>query len=143
LDEVLEMLDRTTKRLQNLLEESKVTSTKQATAYEQILQSPQATSEQKLKVFIAKNFDLDRIDRLSSQLSLLYLLQIFAFKVKVLEISVGNINEQMAKSGVLQKGGELEDIKNNIDALKILVEAQYESMKQVREDQNKTLTYIY
>jgi hypothetical protein len=38
---------------------------------------------------------------------------------------------------------ELEDIKKNIDALKILVEAQYESMKEIREDQNKNLTYIH
>jgi hypothetical protein len=137
------MLDRTTKRLQNLLEETKTTATKQATAYAQILQSPTATSEQKIKIFIARNLELDRIDRLSSQLSLLYALQIFAFKVKVLEVSVGNINEQLTKSGIMQKSSELEDIKKNIDALKILVEAQYEAMKQVREDQNKTLTYIH
>jgi archaellum component FlaC len=143
LDEVLEMLDRTTKRLQNLLEETKTTANKQATAYAQILQSQTATSEQKIKIFIARNLELDRIDRLSSQLSLLYALQIFAFKVKVLEVSVGNINEQLTKSGVMQKSGELEDIKKNIDALKILVEAQYEAMKQVREDQNKTLNYIH
>jgi len=44
---------------------------------------------------------------------------------------------------MLQKGGEIDDIKKNIDALKILVEAQYDSMKEVREDQNKTLTYIH
>jgi hypothetical protein len=137
------MLDRTTKRLQNLLEETKTTANKQATAYAQILQSQTATSEQKIKIFIARNLELDRIDRLSSQLSLLYALQIFAFKVKVLEVSVGNINEQLTKSGVMQKSGELEDIKKNIDALKILVEAQYEAMKQVREDQNKTLNYIH
>ena len=143
MDEVLEMLDKTTKKLQNLLEETKEASNKKAATYAQILQSPQATEEQKIKVFIAKNFDLDRIERLSSQLSLLYALQIFAFKVKVLEVSVGNINEQMIKSGVLQKRGEIEDIKKNIDALKILVEAQYESMKEVREDQNKTLSYIH
>jgi hypothetical protein len=143
LDEVLEMLDRSTKRLQKLLDESKETSAKKATAYELVLQSPQATSEQKIKAFIAKNFELDRIDRLSSQLSLLYALQIFAFKVKVLEVTLGNIKEQTVNSGLLQKGGELEDIKKNIDALKILVEAQYESMKEVREDQNKTLNYIH
>jgi hypothetical protein len=143
LDEVLEMLDKTTKRIQKVLDESKEVSAKQATAYEQILQSTQATEEQKIKAFIAKNMELDRLERLSSQLSLLYALQIFAFKVKVLEVSVGNINEQLVKSGVLQKSGELDDIKKNIDALKILVEAQYESMKQIREDQNKTLTYIH
>ena len=143
LDEVLEMLDKTAKRIQKSLDESKDASTKQATAYEQILQSNQATEEQKIKAFIAKNLELDRLERLSSQLSLLYALQIFAFKVKVLEVTLGNINEQMVKSGVLQKSGELDDIKNNIDALKILVEAQYESMKQIREDQNKTLTYIH
>ena len=143
MDEVLEMLDKTAKKVQKVLDESKETSTKQATAYEQILQSNQATEEQKIKAFIAKNLELDRLERLSSQLSLLYALQIFAFKVKVLEVTLGNINEQMVKSGVLQKSGELDDIKKNIDALKILVEAQYESMKQIREDQNKTLTYIH
>jgi hypothetical protein len=56
---------------------------------------------------------------------------------------LGNIKEQTVNSGLLQKNGELEDIKKNIDALKILVEAQYESMREVREDQNKTLNYIH
>ena len=142
MDEVLEMLDKTAKRTQKTLDESKDASAKQATVYEQILQSNQSTEEQKIKAFVAKSFELDRLERLSSQLSLLYALQIFAFKVKVLEVSVGKINEEMTKSGVLQKSGELDDVKKNIDALKILVEAQYESMKQIREDQNKTLTYI-
>lgn len=143
MDEVIEMLEKSSKKLQNLLEETKETANKKSATYAQILQSTQATEEQKIKVFIARNLELDRIDRLSSQLSLLYALQIFAFKVKVLEVSVGNINEQLASSGMLQKGGEIDDIKKNIDALKILVEAQYESMKEVREDQNKTLTYIH
>lgn len=143
MDEILEMLDRSTKRLQKLLDESKEISAKRAAAYQMVLQSPQATSEQKIKTFIAKNFELDRIERLSSQLSLLYALQIFAFKVKVLEVTLGNIKEQTMNSGLLQKSNEIEDIKKNIDALKILVEAQYESMKEVREDQNKTLNYIH
>ncbi|MCL1977557.1 MAG: hypothetical protein FWG55_05610 [Candidatus Bathyarchaeota archaeon] len=143
MDEVLEMLDKTTKRLQNLLEEKKATINKQATAYAQTLQSPTTTQEQKIKIFIARNLELDRIDRLSSQLSLLYTLQIFAFKVKVMEVSLGNVSEQLTKSGVMQKSSELEDVKKNIDALKILVEAQYEAMKQIHEDQNKTLNYIY
>jgi hypothetical protein len=143
LDEILDMLDKTAKRVQKTLDESRDESAKQSTFYEQTLRSDQATEEQKIKAFIAKSLELDRLERLSSQLSLLYMLQIFAFKVKVLEVSVTKINEEMAKSGVLQKGGELEDIKKNIDALKILVEAQYESMKQIREDQNKTLTYIH
>ena len=143
MDEVLEMLDKTAKRLQKTFEESKETAAKQATAYEQIVQSSQATTEQKMKAFIAKSLELDRLERISSQLSLLYTLQIFAFKVKVLEVSMDKISEEMAKSGVLQKRGELDDVKKNIDALKILVEAQYESMKQIREDQNKTLTYIH
>jgi hypothetical protein len=92
---------------------------------------------------MGKTLELDRLERLSSQLSLLYTLQIFAFKVKVLEISVNNISLQLAQSGVLQKGMELESIKKNIDALKILVEAQYESMKEIREDQSRNLTYIH
>jgi hypothetical protein len=142
LDEVLEMLDKTSKRIQKVLDESKEASVKQITAYEQILQSSESSEEQKVKAVMGKALELDRLERLSSQLSLLYTLQIFAFKVKVLEISVGNINEQLAQSGVLQKGMEIEDIKKNIDALKILVEAQYESMREIREDQSKNLDYI-
>jgi hypothetical protein len=142
LDEVLEMLDKTAKRFQKVLDESKEASAKQITAYEQVLQSKDASEEQKVKAVMGKALELDRMERLSSQLSLLYTLQIFAFKVKVLEISVNNISLQLAESGVLQKGTEIEDIKKNIDALKILVEAQYESMKEIREDQTKNLDYI-
>jgi len=143
LDEVLEMLDKTAKRIQKGLDEGKEAASKQIAAYEQVLQSKDASEEQKVKAFMGKTLELDRLERLSSQLSLLYALQIFAFKVKVLEISVSNISEQLAQSGVLQKGAELEDIKKNIDALKILVEAQYKSMREIREDQSKNLTYIH
>ena len=143
MDEVLELLDKTAKRIQKVFDEIRETSSKHLAAHEQILQSKGASEEQKVKAFMGKTLELDRLERLSSQLSLLYTLQIFAFKVKVLEISVNNINEQLVKSGVLQKGMELENIKKNIDALKILVEAQYESMKEIREDQSKNLTYIH
>jgi hypothetical protein len=143
LDEVLEMLDKTAKRIQKALDESKKAASKQITAYEKILQSKEASEEQKIRAAIGKTLELDRLERLSSQLSLLYTLQIFAFKVKVLEITVSNINAQLVQSGILQKKMELEDIKKNIDALKILVEAQYESMKEIRENQNKNLTYIH
>lgn len=143
MDEVLEMLDRTAKRIQKVLDETKETASKQTMAYEQILQSKEASEEQKVKAFMGKTLELDRLERLSSHLSLVYMLQIFAFKVKVLEVSVSNINEQLSKSDVMQKGTELNDIKKNIDALKILVEAQYESMKEISENQNKNLAYIF
>jgi hypothetical protein len=142
LDEVLEMLDRTAKRVQKVVDETKETTLKQSAIYEQLLASSQSSQKQKLKAFIGKTLELDRLERLNSQLSLLYALQIFAFKVKVLEVSVGKINEQLVKSGVLQKSGEVEDIKKNIDALKILIEAHYESMKEINETQNKNLGYI-
>ena len=142
MDEVLEMLDKTAKRVQRVVDETKEATVKQSAIYEQLLASPQSSQEQKLKAFIGKTLDLDRLERLNSQLSLLYSLQIFAFKVKVLEVSVSKINEQLVKSGVLQKSGEVEDIKKNIDALKILIEAHYESMKEINETQNKNLGYI-
>ena len=143
MDEVLEMLDKTAKRIQKTLDEGKEAASKQVAAYEQTLQSKEASKEEKTRAFMGKTIELDRLERLSSQLSLLYALQIFAFKVKVLEISVNNINEQLLKSGILQKSSELEDIKKNIDSLKVLVEAQYKSMKEIREDQSKNLTYIH
>jgi hypothetical protein len=142
MDEVLEMLDRTAKRIQKVADETKEATVKQTAVYEQLLASPQSSQGQKLKAFIGKTLELDRLERLNSQLSLLYTLQIFAFKVKVIEVSVGKINEQLIKSGVLQKSGEVEDITKNIDALKILIEAHYESMKEINETQNKNLGYI-
>ncbi len=143
MDEVLEMLDRTAKRIQKTLEENKEKAAKQTTVYEKILHSKEATEEQKAKALMKKTLELDRMERLSSQLSLLYALQIFAFKVKVLEITVSNINEQLGKSGILEKSKEIEEIKKNIDELKILVEAQFKSMKEIKEDQGNNLTYIH
>ncbi len=142
MDEVLEMLDKTAKRVQKIVDETKEATTKQTAIYEGLLVSPLASQEQKLRAFIGKTLELDRLERLTSQLSLLYTLQIFAFKVKVIEVSVSKINEQLVKSGVLQKSGEVEDITKNIDALKILIEAHYESMKEISETQNKNLGYI-
>jgi hypothetical protein len=142
LDEVLEMLDKTTKRVQKVADETKEATVKQTALYEGLLVSPLASQEQRLKAFIGKTLELERLERLNSQLSLLYTLQIFAFKVKVIEVSVSKINEQLVKSGVLQKSGEVEDITKNIDALKILIEAHYESMKEINETQNKNLGYI-
>jgi len=48
------MLDKTTKRLQNLLEETKATANKKTTTYAQMLQSPTTTQEQKIKIFISR-----------------------------------------------------------------------------------------
>jgi len=143
LDEVLELFDRTAKRIEKAVEETKQTSQKQTQAYEQLLKTPEATAEMQLKAFIAKTLELDRLERLNSQLTMVYALQIFAFKVKVLEVSVDRIDEQLVKSGVLQKSGELEDIKTNIDALKILIEAHYESMKEISDNQSKNPSYIH
>ena len=143
MDEVLEMLDRTTKRIQKTLEENKETAANQTPIYEQTLLSRDASEAQKVKALFGKAFELDRLERLSAQLTLLYTLQIFAFKVKVLEIEVDNIDQQLAKSGILEKHLEIECIKKNIDALKILVEAQYESLKEIGEKQDKNLQYIF
>jgi hypothetical protein len=143
LDEVLEMLDKTAKKVQKALEESKESALKQTPVYEQVLLSKEASEVQRVKALFGKAFELDRLERLSAQLSLLYTLQIFAFKVKVLEIEVGKIDEQLSRSGILEKHVEIESIKKNIDSLKILVEAQYESLKEIRENQNKNLQYIF
>ena len=91
MDEVLEMLDKTAKRVQKVADETKEATIKQTAVYEQLLASPQSSQEQKLRAFIGKTLDLDRLERLNSQLSLLYTLQIFAFKVKVIEVSVCKI----------------------------------------------------
>ena len=143
MDEVLDMLDKTTKRLQKVVDETKEATWKEATLYEQVMQAPDASDDQKIKAFIKKTRYLDQLETLNYQLSLLYTLQIFAFKVKVLEITVDKMNDQLVKSGILLKTNELEDIKKNIDALKVLIEAQYESMREIQETKTKALDYIH
>ena len=143
MDEVLDMLDKTAKRLQKAVDETKEATWKHSTLYEQIIQAPDSSDEQKIKAFIKKTRYLDQLETLNSQLSLLYTLQIFAFKVKVLEVTVDKMNDELVKSGILLKNGELEAIKKNINALKILIEAQYESMKEIQETKTKALDYIH
>jgi hypothetical protein len=142
LDEILEMIDKTAKRIQKSLDDGKEAATRQTEAYDQVLVSKEASVEQKIKAFVARAFELERLERLSSHLSLVYTLQMFAFKVKVLEISVRNTNEALAKSGVLEKSNEIDDVKKHIEALKILVEAQYESLKDIKYP-NKDMAYIF
>ena len=142
MDEVLELLEKTAKRTQKIFDERKKSVSMKSKMFEQVLKSKESTEEQKTRAVLGKAFMIDRLERISSQLSLLYMLQIFAFKVKVLEVSVTNINEQLVKSGALEKVDELEAIKKNIASLKILVEAQYKSLIEIRDNQNKDLAYI-
>ena len=104
MDEILEMLDKTSKRIQKVVDETKEATWKQSAAYEQIMQSPDATDEQKIKAFIKKTRNLDQLEALNSQLSLLYTLQIFAFKVKVLEVivspNVSDLDGHHCKDGI-------------------------------------------
>ncbi len=49
MDEVLDMLDKTAKRIQKVVDETKEATWKQSALYEQIMQAPDASDEQKIK----------------------------------------------------------------------------------------------
>ncbi len=136
------MLEKTTKKAQRVFDESKHFASKQIETCEKVLQSKESSESQKVKALLGRKLEYDRLERLSSQLSLLYILQIFAFKVKILKISIDNINEQLARSGILEKTKDIEDIRKNIDTLTILLEAQYNAMKDIGENRAKDLSYV-
>ena len=142
MDEILEMLEKTTKKAQRVFDESKSLASKQIKIYENVLQSKESSEVQKVEASLGRKLEYDRLERLSSQLSLLYILQIFAFKVKILKISIDNINEQLSKSGILEKTKDIEDIRKNIDTLTILLEAQYNAMKEIGVNRTKDLSYV-
>jgi archaellum component FlaC len=142
MDEVLEMLEKTAKRIQKAFDESKEAVARQTTAYEQALSAKETPEAQKIKIHFGRALELERLERMSIHLSLLYMLQIFAFKVKVLEITVTRLNELLQRSNVLEKSMEIDEVKKHIEALKILVEAQYESLKDLKS-QNMDLKYIF
>lgn len=142
MDEILEILEKTAKKTKKTLDESKQLTYEQMEAYESILESKESSEAQKVKALLWRMLEYDRLERLSSQLSILYILQMFAFKAKVLRISIDNINEQLVKSGILDKTKDIEDAKKNIDRLTILLEAQYEAMNRIGENRKKDLSYV-
>jgi hypothetical protein len=142
MDEVIEILKKTTSRTQKLFDESKDLSSKRVENYESTLRSKESSETQKAQALLGKMREYDRLEWLSSQLGLLYILQIFAFKVKILQISVENVSEQLQKSGILQSTKDIEDTKKNIDKLMILLEAQYEFIMNIAENNKRDLPYI-
>ncbi len=142
MDEVIEILKKTTNRTQKLLDESKDLASKRIEIYESTLRSAESSEAQKVQALLKKMLEYDRLEWMSSQLSLLYVLQIFAFKVKILQISIENVGEQLQKSGILGKAQDIEDTKKNIDKLMILLEAQYEFIMNIAENNKKDLPYV-
>jgi len=141
LDEILSLLEKATKRAQKTLDESKRSSSVQIEAYEKVLKSRESSETERVKASLGRMIEYNHLEGLSSHLSLLYILQMFAFKVKILQISVDNIKEQLAKPEFLGKTKDIEDIKKNIETLTILVEAQYEAIKQIGE-KRENLPYV-
>ena len=142
MDEILKLLEKETKRAQKIVDQNQHSASKQIEEYEKTLRSKESSETQKVKSMLGRTLEYDRLERLSSRLSLLYVLQMFAFKVKILQISVENIKEQLAKSGFLEKTKDIEDIKKNIDTLTILLEAQNEAMRQIGENARADLSYV-
>ena len=91
MDEILEILRKTASRTQKLFDESKDPSFKRIENSDKTLKSEKSSEAQKVQASLLKTLEYDRLERLSSQLSLLYILQMFAFKVKILQISVTNL----------------------------------------------------
>lgn len=141
MDEILEILRKTTTKMQKLFDEIKDSTSRGMEDYEKTVSSQEASDVRKVEVSLMKKLDYDRLERFSSQLSLLYILQIFAFKVKILQISVANIGEQLSRSEV-GKTKEVEDAKKDIEKLMILLEAQYELIRKIGEERKADLFYI-
>lgn len=136
MDEILDKLETVTKKTQKILDETKHSVSTQIEAYEKTLGSKESSEVQKVKASLARMLEYDRLERLSSQLSLLYILQMFAFKVKVLKISVENINEKIVES---EKTKIVENTKKHIERLTILLEAQNKALKKIEENR---LSYV-
>lgn len=142
MDEILDILRKTAVRTQKSFDEGKDLSFKRIESHDKTIKSEESSEAQKIQASLLKSLEYDRLERLSSQLSLLYILQIFAFKVKILQISVANLREQLQKSELLEKTIEIEDAKNDVEKLKILLEAQYELIRQIGEGRKEDLFYI-
>ncbi len=141
MDEILQMLEKATKKTQKILDDDKAAMSRQIALYQEVLGTKESSEAQKVKAQLGRMFEFDRLERLTSHLSLLYVLQIFAFKVKIMQISIDNVKEQLAHSDLLDKTKDIEEIRKNISTLAILLEAQYEAIKEIGENR-KELPYV-
>jgi hypothetical protein len=142
MDEILEILKKTTVRTQKLFDDTKGSTSKRLENCDIVIRSEDASENRRAEASLMKRLEYDRLERLSSQLSLLYVLQIFAFKVKILQISITNLSDQLSKSEILGKTKEIDDAKKDIDRLMILLEAQYELIKKIGDGRKNDLFYI-
>jgi hypothetical protein len=142
MDEILDILRKTASRTQKLFDDSKDPSFKRIEAYDTTLKSEKASELRRVRASLMKMLEYDRLERMSSQLSLLYILQMFVFKVKILQIKIENLSEQLQKSELLGRTKEIEDAKTDVEKLKILLEAQYELIRQIGEGRKEDLFYI-
>ena len=142
MDEILEILKKTASRTQKLFDESTDPALKRIESHNETLRLEHASESQKVQALIMKKLEYDRLEQLSSQLSLLYILQMFAFKVKIMQISIAKLQEELQKSELQDKTKEIEDAKNDVEKLKILLEAQYELIRQIGEGRKEDLFYI-
>jgi hypothetical protein len=142
MDEILEILKKTAARTQRTFDSNKDMILKRIEGYDIAMKSKKVSEAKIVQASLMKTLEYDRLERLSSQLSLLYILQIFAFKVKILQISIAKIGEQLQKSEFLERTGEIEDAKKDVEKLKILLEAQYELIRQIGEGRKEDLFYI-
>lgn len=143
MDEILEILKKTAARAQKAFDDEKDFAFRKMETCDKTLKSEKSSESQKTQALLMKSLEYDRLERVSSQLSLLYILQMFAFKVKILQISIANLKEQLQKSELLGKSKEIEDAKNDVEKLKILLEAQYELIRQIGEGRKEEdLLYI-
>jgi hypothetical protein len=142
MDEVIEILKKTTTRMQKMFDETKSLLSEHKDAYENILKSKKTSETRRLQTVLRKTIEYNRLEWLSFHLSLLYILQIFAFKVKTLQISIENMDDQLSKSGILERTKDIEETKKDIDKLMILLEAQYEFVRRIGENRKGGLSYV-
>lgn len=138
MGELLDMLKTRTKIIEEHFRRNKSLTSEKIKSFDNIMKSKETSQAQKLTAMSRKMSMINYLERLSSEIVLLYLLQMLALTVEGLNSSVNSINEQLVKSGILEKAKDIEDIKK----LKKIIASKLKKMEEEEESRKKNLFYV-
>lgn len=145
LEDFLQDLKRTIEKWKREYENDKTTSSERLKTYEVVIESKKFSEAETVKALLGRVFEYSNLEKESSELIILYSLNILANHVAMLKIVVDGINEQLKESGVIEKAKDIEDIKElkrKLNETARLLKDLFEQKKKMEETSKKDFLYI-
>jgi hypothetical protein len=145
LEEYLEDLKRYMKNQQDYFKQREQQANKFIAKYEQTLEDKKSSAVEMLRALVGRAFEMEIMERMSSEFVHLQYLQMLAIHVQLLQINVSVAIVKLQESGTQQKKDleNLNEMKKKIERFQQLLTEQYKKRQQIEESRRKNLSYVF